>query len=315
MFWSKKNNIEENVQPVVVMQAPPEKDLHPVEYIVQNIDSYQKQLAVNEVDSLMELKKVQDSFEDVIRNNEELKAQMGNFNQVFDHVGRSADEFVIAKDDIIGKVEEAQKKMQAMRNSSADVQEHFDEMEAIFVEFKTSVSKIEASMKQIIGIANQTNILALNASIEAARAGEQGKGFAVVAEEVRNLAEQIKKLVGEVGVYLQNAGKESEKLSVSMQASQKAMKASTAEVDGAYGSFEEIIETAQSVDEVQKSIAKAAADAGGELQNIEQSLDLVERDYGTLLEHINRASELGTSKSVVFENLDNMLSQIMPILK
>ena len=93
------------------------------------------------------------------------------------------------------------------------------------------------------------------------------------------------------------------------------MKLSNAEVDSAYDSFGEIIETAQGVDQVQQSIARAATEAGGELKIIERSLELVERDCGTLMEHINKASDLGTSKSVVFENIDNMLSQIMPILK
>ena len=53
-------------------------------------------------------------------------------------------------------------------------------------------------MSKIVSIADQTNILSINASIEAARAGAEGKGFAVVASEVKKLATEIKDLAGEV---------------------------------------------------------------------------------------------------------------------
>ena len=188
-------------------------------------------------------------------------------------------------------------------------------MQNTFAEFQVSVQKIKDCMSQIISIANQTNMLALNASIEAARAGEQGKGFAVVAEEVKNLASEIKTLVSTVDVSINDVEEGTELLNSCITTSQDALSQSAENVDRTYEVFDQITDAASGADSVQSEISNALDASKQKLAEINSSFELEERRFEDVLSHINRANDLGTTKSSMFENIDNMLSQITPIAR
>ena len=284
-------------------------------YIADAISKCQKELVENEVGSLTEIHDMGEAIENVIESNNELKAAMDAFNEMFDAVNDSAGKFENVKVNIIGSVQNAQNKVGELKDSSNAVRASFDEMTQGFENFKNAVDQISDYMKKIIGIATQTNLLALNASIEAARAGAAGKGFAVVATEVRELADEIKVMISQVNESIDAAGEESAKLTISMQNSIEAMDRSLQEVDETYATFDEIIESANGANDVQQEITDTANAASDELGRIGSSFNDINTKYDALVNQLERVNRLGTTKSSVFENIDNLVSQIGPIVK
>ena len=198
-------------------------DLHPVTHIADCLLDYQKQLSTSEVHSLDELQSITQAFQLVLDENAALREKLDSFHELFGDVDRASGEFASVKSDIASSVGLAQQRVDGLKDSSKEVQERFLEMQNTFSDFQVSVQKIKDCMAQIISIANQTNMLALNASIEAARAGEQGKGFAVVAEEVKNLASEIKSLVSTVDISIGDVEQGTANLNTSISTSQDAL--------------------------------------------------------------------------------------------
>ncbi|WP_421709523.1 methyl-accepting chemotaxis protein [Algihabitans sp.] len=119
--------------------------------------------------------------------------------ELTESAARNVESVAAAAEELSDSIREVSAKVAEAASVATTASEHAERTNATVGGLKDSAEKIGDIVKLINEIAEQTNLLALNATIEAARAGEAGKGFAVVASEVKSLASQTAKATDEIG--------------------------------------------------------------------------------------------------------------------
>jgi len=197
-----------------------------------------------------------------------------------------------ATEEMTSSVNEISRQVQESSRIAGEAVRQARETDGRINELSQAAGRIGDVVKLITAIAEQTNLLALNATIEAARAGEAGRGFAVVASEVKQLASQTAKATDEISTQISG-----------MQTATQDSVAAIKEIGGTIGRISEIAST----------IAAAVEEQGAATQEIARNVSEAAKGTGqvaTSISDVNRgAGETGVASSKVLSSAQSLSSE------
>ncbi|MCL4485598.1 MAG: methyl-accepting chemotaxis protein [Nitrospirae bacterium] len=175
------------------------------------------------------------------------------------------------------------------------------------------LGKRSDQISQIVNIINeiaeQTNLLALNAAIEAARAGEQGRGFAVVADEVRKLAERTTRSTREISETISQLQGLTEQSVKVMDRGSKEMKLLIGETEKTAEVFTRIVASSSDVSRRVNQIAETTGQQTQAIARVEKVVDQTARDARETVENVSGAVLAGEGLQKQMEELNDYLSR------
>ena len=164
-----------------------------------------------------------------------------------------------------------QKTASGMRDISADI----DDSSQLIAKLGERSQQITTIVNTIRGIADQTNLLALNAAIEAARAGEAGRGFAVVADEVRSLAQRTAGATAEIQTLIAGLQSAAHQSVQGMRAQVEHAEATAQQAQAADGALDEIVGAIQTISDTAVRIADVTAQQSGAVSEIRDNSERI----------------------------------------
>ena len=197
---------------------------------------------------------------------------MTQMSAAANEVAKNIDDTATASHEANAETSNGQQLVEQTTHSIQDLSNQINDASSIVQSVEEASENINTVLDVIIGIAEQTNLLALNAAIEAARAGEQGRGFAVVADEVRTLAGRTQQSTEEINRIIELLQKGSRNAVNAMQSSNKHAQAVVEQSNQANKSLSSISDAVTRINDMSTKIASAAEEQSAASEEIDHNL-------------------------------------------
>ncbi|WP_095181508.1 methyl-accepting chemotaxis protein [Pseudomonas sp. Irchel 3F6] len=237
---------------------------------------------------------------------DQVATAMNEMSATAQEVARHAADAARAADDADQSAQQGEKVMQTTICSITQMRGEIANTATVIRRLETDSGRIGKVLEVIRGIAEQTNLLALNAAIEAARAGEAGRGFAVVADEVRNLAQRTAESIIEINQIIQNVQTGAVDAAQAIESGQARSDESVEQVTQAGAMLERITLAVEAIRDMNRQIATAAEEQTSVAEDISRNLTEITAIASANLDNVQRTE----SASQNLHGLSGQLNEV-----
>lgn len=237
----------------------------------------------------------------------QLSLAMNEMSLTVNDIAKNTTQTSSASDEAIEHVNIGLKGMQGTISTVNNLASVIERAEQNILDLERRTVDISSVLDVISGVAEQTNLLALNAAIEAARAGEHGRGFAVVADEVRTLASRTQKSTGEITSIIDHLQREAKQAVLSMKESQTEVANAVSQADEAGESLNTIADVIHRINDMSIQIATAAEEQGAVAIEVSRNVESINMTAEQTADAATQTSKSSHDLAELASGLNNLV--------
>ncbi|WP_333637942.1 methyl-accepting chemotaxis protein [Tissierella praeacuta] len=284
------------------------KDILDVAASISDFDMNMAYIAENLVEFSNEMASLSESNVAIVQ---ETNASMNEVNETINDATNVLSDLSMQSEKLLSSNHDGLKQLMEVVKLKENVMNDAHEMKQQIDKLVEMTNKIYEIVEGVSKIADQTNLLALNASIEAARAGEHGRGFAVVAEEIRKLADDTKKNLDGMNLFVGNIQRTANDGKNSMDNTINSTQKMSSQIDSVKGTIEENVDMLNHSLEDIKEITSSMKGIKISANEINAAMDASSRDaeeLSSMTIKINEYALKSKDYATTIANIDNKLS-------